>query len=205
MKLTKVYLLALFFAASSSFADGVKHIQQSLSTEDFERLKLELNVGELEIEIWDEDALELDIELRGERGFLALQRRNVDNIELEIKANDDELTLAIDERNIEQDWSLKVPAKLAMEIEMGVGEVVISDLRNSLVLNHGVGSVEITTADIDFKRIATTVGVGDAMLKGFDKENRSERSFLRADASYDGDGEYNIWVELGVGDISIRR
>ncbi len=61
MKLHKLYLLVLILATSASYADNYKHISQSLSADDFERLRLELTVGELDIEVWDEDTIELDI------------------------------------------------------------------------------------------------------------------------------------------------
>ena len=205
MKLTKLLPLALMVAASTSYADSYKHITQSISTEDFERLKLELTVGNLDIEVWDEDTVEVDIELKAERSWLSLRRRNVDGIELEVRENGEELYLGIDERKLEQQWSLKVPAKLAMEIEMGVGEVNIKGVHNSLALELGVGAVSVYADEIDFAKVEASVGVGDATLRGFGKGSSNDRSFVSADAYYEGDGEHHIAIELGVGEVSISR
>ncbi|MFT4861213.1 MAG: hypothetical protein ACI95C_000414 [Pseudohongiellaceae bacterium] len=205
MKLRKLYLLVLILAASSSFADNYKHISQSLSADDFERLRLELTVGELAIEVWDEDTVEIDIELHAERSWLSWRRRNVEDIELDVEANGGELYVGITERKIEQHWSLKVPATLAMEIEMDVGEVTVKALQNSLALELGVGSITIDTDEVDFDKIEASVGVGDATLRGFGSNADNERSFVSAQAYYEGDGEHHIAIELGVGEVSIRR
>ncbi len=88
---------------------------------------------------------------------------------------------------------------------MGVGEVTIKALHNSLALELGVGSIAIDTDEADFRKIEASVGVGDATLRGFGSNADSERSFVSASANYEGDGEHHIAIELGVGEVSIRR
>jgi hypothetical protein len=205
MKMIKLLPYSFFLFASTTHADNTKLINQSFASDDFEKLKLELTVGQLDIEVWDEDRVEVSIELRAERSWLTLRRRNLDGIELSVEENGDELYLGIDEKKLEQEWSLKVPAKLAMEIEMGVGSVDINGLQNSLALELEVGEVSINTVDVDFRTIEASVGVGDAALRGFGPSAENERSFVSADAYYEGEGEYQIKVELGVGEVSIRR
>ncbi len=205
MQLTKLLPVSLLLFASATYADSLKLINETFSTDDFDKLKLELTVGQLDIEVWGEDTIELNIELRAERSWLTWRRRNLDDVELDVREDGDELYLGIDENKLEQEWRLKVPAKLAMEIEMGVGSVDISDLSNSLMLEVGVGEVSITTLDMDFAKIEASVGVGDAALRGFGRSAENERSFVSADAFYEGDGEHEIKVELGVGEVSIRR
>jgi len=205
MNLSKLAPLVLFLVMGNSYADSYKHITESVSSDQFERLKLELTVGQLDIEVWDEDTVEIDIELKAERSWLTWTRRKVEEIDLNIEDNGDELYLGIDERAVKQQWRLKVPAKLAMEIEMGVGEVSIKGLHRSLALELGVGSVSVYTDDVDFKEIVASVGVGDATLRGFGKGVDNERRFVSADAYYEGDGEHQIQIELGVGEVSIQR
>jgi hypothetical protein len=205
MKLINLVPLALILAAGTSFADSYKHIAQSISGADFERLKLELTVGQLAIEVWDEDSVGIDIELRAERSWFSWRRRSIEDLELVVKENGAELFLSMNERNIEQEWILKVPAKLAMDIEMDAGAVRIKALSNSLALELGVGSVDVVTEDVDFHQIQAAVGVGDATLRGFENGSKHDRSFISADAFYQGDGEHQIQVELGVGDVAIRR
>ncbi len=205
MKLVKTLLLFVLVASGSSSAETYKHITESLSSAQFERLRLELTVGELEIEVWSGDTIELDIELRGERSWLMWRRRNIEDIEVEIRENGNELYVGIEERNLEQEWHLKVPENLALEIEMGVGDVNIRGLVGSLALELGVGAVSITTLAQDFEIIEASVGVGDVSLHGFKQGTENGRSFVSADANYHGSGTSQVLVELGVGDVSIRK
>lgn len=206
MTFIKTTLLAgALMASSMAMAANFKTITQSIEAEDFDELKVAFSVGELELEVWDGDTIELEIELRAERSWLSWRRRDVEDIELEVRSSGDSLFLGIDEDKLNQTWVLKVPESLALEIEMGVGEISIDGLNNSLFADLGVGEFSIRTTSENFATIRASVGVGDATLRGFGSGSENERSFVSADANYQGSGEYDIEVEVGVGEVSVRR
>lgn len=197
-------LSSLLTVSAGSFADNYKNISRTLDADELDSLRIEFSVGELEVEMWDGDTIELDIELTSERSWLSWRRRKVEDIELELRTSGDELFLGIDENKLNQQWVLKVPAKLALDIEIGVGEVRIDGLDNNLSLELGVGEIEVITATDNFDYIDASVGVGDAILRGFGSGTENERSFVSADAHFEGRGEYHIEVELGVGEAMVR-
>ncbi|MFK7864013.1 MAG: hypothetical protein AB8B95_07275 [Pseudohongiellaceae bacterium] len=206
MKTMQSILLAVTLLASTmAMAANFKTINQSINAENFSALQVEFSVGELEIDVWDGDTVELEIELRAERSWLTWRRKDVEDVELDIQEKGGALMLSIDEGKLNQSWVLKVPARLALEIDLGVGEISIDGLNNNLVGELGVGEFSIKTSSEDFDMIQASVGVGDASLRGFGSGSENERSLVSADAIYVGSGEYEVEVEVGVGEVSIRR
>lgn len=101
---------------------------------------------------------------------------------------------------------VRLPAHLAVSMDLGVGEVEFTDFANDLNLELGVGSMQLNVADnVDFESIHLNAGVGDTSVRGFDNGSDNERSFVGADSWYHGDGEFVVEVEVGVGDARVRR
>lgn len=204
--LQPVLLLVTAFAMPIVLADSYKRISHEIDASDFENLNLQISVAEVEIEVYDGDVIELDIQLEADRRWFSLRRGNVDNVELDQRSSGDTLYLEIDKDNIEQTWYARIPAKLAMRIELGVGEVNVSDLENDLNLDIGVGAVRVDVSSENYERITATTGVGDASIRGFSERADNERpSFVGADTYWEGEGEYEIRIEVGVGDAQVRR
>lgn len=204
--LQPVLLLVTALAMPIVLADSYKRITHEIDASDFERLSLQISVAEVEIEIYDGDVIELDIQLEANRRWFSLRRGNVDNVELEQRASGETLYLEIDEDNIEQTWFARIPEDLAMRIELGVGDINIENLDNDLDLDIGVGAARVEVSSENYHTIAATAGVGDASIRGFNNRSDNERSsFVGADAYYRGEGEYEIRLEVGVGDVQVRR
>ena len=124
---------------------------------------------------------------------------------MEVDTSGSRVYLAITEDDIEQDWRVKLPASLALELEMGVGDIKLDNFANHLDLELGVGAVRVETSNVDFESIHASAGVGDASIRGFNTRADNERSFISADASYLGGGEFVMNIEVGVGDVQVRN
>lgn len=186
-------------------ADPTKNIQQSFSAEDLDVLSLEISIAEIEIETYDGNEIQLDIDIESDRGWFSWRAKDVDDIELEIEERGNRLFLSIDEDNIEQQWRLRIPAKLNLEMDLGVGDVRIDDFVSELNMEIGVGAVRVLIGDVDYDSIHVSAGVGDAKISGFSNRVDNERSFISADAYYHGEGDQRIEIDLGVGDVSVRK
>ncbi len=193
-------------AMSMASADFSKRDFFEFDANDLDRLELEISVGEIEIEVYDGEIIELDLSLEADRNWFSLRRPSVDDIELEQRLMGSKLYLGIERDNLEQTWRLRVPRRLALEIEVGIGDLEIDGLVNDLELELGVGAARINVASENYAEITAKAGVGDALVRGFERGADNERrALIGADAYYVGEGEYEIRAEVGVGDVQIRR
>ena len=198
-------VFALVFT-STAMAASSKRIQQSIDAADIDHVDFEISVAEVDIEIYDGDTIELDLELEADRDWWIFGRNDIDDVDLEVIRTGEQIKFRLDEDDIEQEWVVRLPAHLAVSMEIGVGEVEFTDFANDLNMELGVGSMQLNVADgVDFESIHLSVGVGDTSVRGFDNGSDNERSFVGADSWYHGDGEFAVEVEVGVGDARVRR
>lgn len=201
-----VLVFAMLCAVPVALADTYKRMTHEIDASQFERLRIEMSVGEMDIEIYDGDVIELDIQLEANRNWWSFRRGDVDDIELEQRPSGDTLYIGIDRDNIEQTWRARIPAALALRIEVGVGDVEVEGLNNDLNLDVGVGAARVEVSTENYHTVAATAGVGDAVIRGFsDNANNERRTFVGADAYYVGEGEYEVRIEVGVGDAQVRH
>jgi hypothetical protein len=139
-------LSSLLTVSGLSFADNYNNITRTLDVHELDSLRIEFPAGELEVEIWGGESLELDIELKSERSWLSWRRRKVDDIELEVSTSGGEVFLGIDADKLNQHWVVKMPAKLALGVDLGVGEIRINGLKSNLAVELGVGEIEVVAA-----------------------------------------------------------
>ena len=191
--------------SSAAFSASTKRIERSIAADQLEHIDFEISVAEIEIEIYDGGEILLDISLKAERNWWIFGRRDVDEVDLGVYQSGNRIELVLDDDDIEQDWRVRLPAHLAMSMDIGVGEVSIDGLANDLRLDMGVGAVQVKVADIDYDTIHLQTGVGDSSLRGFGRSTDNERNFVGADSYYQGEGEYQISIEVGVGDAEVRR
>lgn len=192
--------------SSAAMAASSKRIQRSIDASDLVHVDFEVSIAQMELEVYSGDVIELDLLIEADRDWWIFGRKDIDDVELQVNRNGEQLKLRLDEDDIEQEWVVRLPAHLAVSMDLGVGEVEFSDFANDLNMELGVGSMQLNVADgADFESIHLKVGVGDTSVRGFDNGSDNERSFVGADSWYHGDGEFVVEVEVGVGDARVRR
>jgi hypothetical protein len=190
-------------SSTSVAADTHKRIVETIDARSFKTVWLEIPVGKMDIEVYDGDKIELDIKLESRRRWFVWRPRNIDAVELEIGTSGSVLVLGIDRDNLEQHWRVRMPAALALDIDVGVGDVRVIDFCNDLNMEVGVGAARVDVAHQNFRSIHVSSGVGDAILRGFQQGNDSERNFVSADAYYYAEGKYRIELGVGVGEAQV--
>ena len=92
------FMLALTGLAVSTGAQAAssKRIQHSIDAEDLNHVDFEISVAELEIEIYDGDTVEIDIDLRADRDWWFFGRGDVDDVDLTIREDGESLGLILD-------------------------------------------------------------------------------------------------------------
>lgn len=99
---------------------------------------------------------------------------------------------------------LSVPRALAVDIEMGVGELDVDGLEGDLDVELGVGEADIRASRAQASHVSVDTGIGDAEIQGGGTGTRS-RGFIGSHAVWtDGDGRSAVRLHVGVGDATVR-
>jgi hypothetical protein len=209
-------------------AAGTRTLEDSVPASDLKRVLLDAGVGDVEIATSSNDTIEIEVVLKPRRGglFSSTKRgeREVAEAELEVEVVGHELLIQVetdaDERRFEERWTIAMPAHLAFELDLGVGDVEIRGLTGGVYIEAGVGDVlvEAPSGDIEVElgvgdatvrapaalyRVAeASAGVGNARLTA-EGERVEGSGFVGHSASWKGSGKFDLEVEVGVGDAQI--
>ena len=198
------FATSLLFSASLS-AESYKKISRTIDAATLRSVEIEVAIAEMEIEFYDGDEIELEIELEADGHWMRWRRGDVDDIDLELRTTGDRAYLGIANQKVQQHWRVKMPSKLAIAIDVGVGDIELDDFSNNLNMEVGVGSVRVDIDDTDYAVIRASAGVGDTSISGFSgKRVDNERTFMSSESYHHGDGKLEIDIEVGVGDVQIR-
>ncbi len=124
------------------------------------------------------------------------------------------------EPRFEARWTVTAPARIGLELELGVGDVSVAGLTGGIEMEVGVGNVSIEVAGGD---VAVSVGVGNGTIRGpaaaYGTVSASggvggasieaagatfnDKGFVGHTSSWKGDGPDGIELEVGVGDAEI--
>jgi hypothetical protein len=99
---------------------------------------------------------------------------------------------------------LQVPKDHSLQVEMGVGELVIEGVRGDLDVNLGVGEARIYSSESWVRDVDVATGIGDADVRTRAGKVR-HRGFISSTASWDdGRGSSSVNLRVGVGDANVR-
>jgi hypothetical protein len=195
-------LIVISFASSIHAATS-KHLSHRIDATTLESVEIVIPVVEMKIEVYDGNAIEIEIDVRSQRRMWLFGRKDVDDIDLEINRQGNDLILSIDENNLNQTWEIRIPRNLALEMNIGVGEVSLEQFANDLDMELGVGEVRVMVDDTEYRSIDLSVGVGETIIRGFDNSASSEREIVSQRSRYGGSGDYRMDIEVGVGEARV--
>lgn len=204
-KIISSLTLVAALCSQQASADNEKRIAETLTMTNQQSLSINFPVGSLEIEAGDSDQLEIEIELKPKKSGWFSSNVDLSAITLDKKISDHKISLEVDKDDLQQDWTIRLPRTAALDVQLGVGSIEINNFANSADIEVGVGSIRIDTTLDDFKRIQLSSGVGDTRVSGLIKEVKEQRQLVSSETEYRGAGEHNLNIEVGVGDIRIRR
>ncbi len=190
--------------------------------------RVEGRVGDVRIRATNsnEVSLKLELEARREGGWLFGGKGDPRDVELDDSASGGTLRLSLrgDRKGLSERWTLTVPARLAAEIKLDVGDVEARDIEGGMRIAVNVGNIELDVprGSIDAKvnvgdikaRTATDAyddvrlesNVGDADLRvGSQRINSSNKRRYGPgeDVRWSGTGRDRIRMEVNVGDASL--
>jgi hypothetical protein len=229
MKRNWIVALSLIVLAAPAWAGTPRTLTGAVNATDLETVRLDAGVGDVSVVAVDSLAeVTLEVTLKPRRGgfFSSMKKaqREVDDAELRMDVSKGVLRLEIetesDDRHFEETWTIELPARLAVDLDLGVADVEVRGLAGTLTVDAGVGDVvaeavsgnvfvdvgvgdaTIRAAAVDYGSVEGSGGVGDAKLtvRG---ERISSSGFVGKSAEWTGQGEHVIDISMGVGDADV--
>lgn len=177
------------------------NFQQSLDAESLSRLLIDVPVGEIVLSEATGNEVAMNITLKGD------ECKGNDGAEPEVKAriNKERIKISFDLDDCTVKAALSVPTFMEIDIDMGVGSLKGAVL-NTIYGDIGVGEVNLDIPSKAFQRVAVEAGVGDAdILLSEGQIEKTSRFFINQSIVWQGDGQHNANIQVGVGNIHIRE
>ena len=174
------------------------------------RVRLEFPVGELRVIATDDSRVRFDIKVRCRHHSDDRCAEMANQLILDSDETGGTLSLRLhkypqwNNHGMTVIGTLAVPRTLAVDIEMGVGELDISGIDGDLDVELGVGAADIRTSRSRASHVSVNTGIGDADIHGGGTGTRS-RGFIGSHAVWaEGSGRAAVRLHVGVGDATVR-
>ena len=204
--LMSVGVMMMTMLVTTARADDEVTRSHDFDLDGIEEVEFRSTVGSFEIIPTRGDELRVVLEIEGnKRGFFR-RSTDVSDMDLESRERGDTLILEFEEENANANWIVEMPRTSSVErtsIQMGVGEVNVEIGGTELEVELGVGDVDINAPEDSVGRINLNVGVGDASMRGGEVIDH-DAMFISQSIEGEGNGTFDMEVDVGVGDISVR-
>lgn len=174
------------------------------------RVHIEFPVGELRVIPSDESRVRFDLRVRCRGRADARCEELANRLVLESDDAGGTLHLKLEKypkwanKGLTVMGELHVPRAMAVEVEMGVGELDIEGLEGDLDVDLGVGDADIRMPRVRANHVSVETGVGEASIRGGGTNTRSS-GFIGSHATWSGgDGRSSVRLHVGVGDAAVR-
>lgn len=215
--LPALLLCALTIPGAPALADRdvvVRDESVALPLQGARSLKIDVPVGEVHVDATDGDQVETRLVVQCNQRSQRCRDRAA-GVHLVSKRSDDGLALEISEygrdghhgfHHPDLELRLSVPSSLALEIDMGVGELEVEGMEGDVSVDLGVGETRIVMPESAVRSVSIDVGVGEAHLSPPQPEtHRQGFLFLGNEVDWkEGAGRARISVDVGVGEASVR-
>lgn len=202
-------LAAGLLASGAARADvTVRTLTRDLPAAGIDSVAFHGQVGEVQVVGTSGDTIEIEVELRCDKRNDRKCEEPAEKVDLEVRRSGDRVRIEV------EDWPkfggrlsilarLEVPKHLAVEVDMGVGEVSIEGIEADVEVDTGVGEVTVEGPEAAFRSVNLDTGVGEVDLELGGRTVQGS-GFVGGHLSWrDGPGEAHIEVDTGVGEIRV--
>jgi len=198
----------------SSLIFGIIYSTQALANEKIDLndnytasalqvVSIKNGVGSIQVEVADITSIEVKVAVESTTSYFFFES-DISTAKLVATTTDGELTLEVPVKDSEQNWLVRLPKHLALNIDLGVGDANVANISQNLAVNVGVGEFSATVDQTNFKSLTADVGVGGVSLSGF-TNSENESHLVGNNAEISGDGQSTLEVDVGVGEINLKN
>ncbi len=170
---------------------------------------MDIPLGALEIEGTSGDRIE--VEVRIECNFRKFKCRDLaEDIDLVASTFVDEIALELDglkkwrSLGMSFDIQVKAPARMELEVDLGVGRIDIQGFNNDITVDQGVGELKVTMAESRVSSVDIDAGLGEANLRYAGGRLAASGIFGNDLRWNEGNGAARVRLDLGVGEVELR-
>ncbi|MBI2381772.1 MAG: hypothetical protein HYV16_13555 [Gammaproteobacteria bacterium] len=203
LSLLSLTLGSALFSASALADSDSRRFEKDFSAEDIKLVRLDGGVGEIRVKASDDERIHVSVKVDAQNKSWFSKDVELDEVELKAEEDGDSLQLSVEGEDIGEDWELALPAGMALDIDHGVGEVRVEGVSGDIAVDLGVGELDIEAEEKQLGQVMMDVGVGDADIRGGKLRSRKSGMPLAQEMRYEGEGEQEVRVELGVGDAKL--
>lgn len=190
----------------------VRTLAASFDASALSALHVDFAIGALSIEGTTGDRIEVEVKLEcDEDGWRSDRCRDrAEGIEVDARESGERLQLGLDgyrswgSGGLEVHMTVRVPDRLALSVDMNIGELKIAAMRNDVTVDMSIGEVGLRLPADDVGEVLMDVGIGDSSLRAPDVRRGASGLFVSETSWTEGRGEARIRVDLGIGEIDIR-
>ncbi len=229
-------------AEHGAIADDDVPLEPRILTADvdakgLDKVALTVGVGEVHVGISSDDKLHVKVRLQQkDQEFLGFfhwtgrgMAKRMAAAAIAQKTSGGEIGFSLaypdgnDQDDFKQDWEVQIPARLALDADMKVGDLVIDGVAGGLdaTLNVGelgidvpkgplhakvnIGEIRVTSGSAQHGKVELSSNIGDVVLNIDGKSAGSrEHGGLGNRVSVDGDGADDMRLSINVGEVSLH-
>ena len=192
-------------------ADEVRTFSESFDASTLSEVYVDFPIGELRVEGTSSQRImvEVKIECSRERSLDACMDK-AEGISLASREGSDRVDLSIEgfsrwrNRGMHIEMKVLVPHALNVRIDMSIGELELEELFGDVKVDMSIGEVSMRSSEEMVGHISLDTGIGESSLATTRGRSSSAGLFTRELAWTEGNGDAEIQIELGIGEISVR-
>ena len=201
------FLLSALVIAANAFGGAARTLDYTSPGEGVATIVINAGKGGIELRADASVAITARVEVTA-KGAGQRSQDQLGTLTLKGEVRGDTLYLKVaspdgDTHDIGESWTVRVPARLGIKLNFGVGDVSVFDSAGGVRVNVGVGDVKIEGLNASFGEIGAAAGVGSTTLTA-PGGRRDGTGFIGTSLSAKGTGTASIHANAGVGDIIIR-
>jgi hypothetical protein len=197
--------------ASPAAAEEVRTFTENFEAAAVKELYVDFPIGELSVEGTASERIMVEVKIECSRSSSldACIDRAAD-VSLDSRERGDQLALTIEgfsrwrSRGMHIEMKVLVPHALDVRVDMSIGELDLADLFGDVRVDMSIGEVSFRSSEEMVGRISLDTGIGESSLVTTRGRRNSSGLFTREIAWTEGNGESEIQIELGIGEVSVR-
>ena len=210
MKQLLITTTVLLGLTASAHSKEVRSFEKTFDARGFERLFVDIPVGEVEIEGANSNEINVEVTVNCSGWGTSHCEEYAEDVDLVSSEWKDRIELEIDglkkwkSIGLSFDIRMRAPAGMKLEVDVGVGEVDISGFKNDVSADLGVGELSVSMDESNVRLVDLETGLGEAELRYSEGEMEASGIFGNEVRWDEGKGAAAVRLEVGVGEIDLR-